>query len=56
MALPQILARNPELVTPATWRDTPAILGPRNVPIIFTCDEVPVIADNSIQRRRGHLQ
>jgi cytochrome P450 len=35
VALRQILSRKPELVAPATWRDTPAIRGPLNVPIIF---------------------
>ncbi|MGE2817991.1 cytochrome P450 [Mycobacterium heidelbergense] len=35
VALRQILTRNPELVGPATWRDTPAIRGPLNVPVVF---------------------
>jgi hypothetical protein len=35
VALRQILSRKPELVAPAAWRDTPAIRGPLNVPIIF---------------------
>lgn len=35
VALRQILSRNPELVAPATWRDTPAIRGPLHVPIVF---------------------
>lgn len=35
VALSQILTRNPELVAPATWRDTPAIRGPLNVPVVF---------------------
>lgn len=35
VALRRILARNPVLAGPASWRDTPAIRGPLNVPIIF---------------------
>jgi cytochrome P450 len=35
VALRQILARNPVLAAPPTWRDTPAIRGPLNVPMIF---------------------
>jgi cytochrome P450 len=35
VALHQILARMPQLAAPATWRDTPAIRGPLNVPIVF---------------------
>jgi cytochrome P450 len=35
VALRQILARDPVLTGPATWRDTPAIRGPLNVPITF---------------------
>lgn len=35
VALRRILARNPVLTGPASWRDTPAIRGPLNVPIIF---------------------
>lgn len=35
VALRQILAREPVLAGPATWRDTPAIRGPLNVPMIF---------------------
>src|SRR5271155_113749 len=36
VALRRILGRNPVLAGPANWRDTPAIRGPLNVPIIFT--------------------
>lgn len=35
VALRRILARKPVLAGPASWRDTPAIRGPLNVPIIF---------------------
>lgn len=35
VALRRILGRNPVLAGPASWRDTPAIRGPLNVPIIF---------------------
>ncbi|MGC2798708.1 MAG: cytochrome P450, partial [Mycobacterium sp.] len=35
VALRRILARNPVVAGPATWRDTPAIRGPVNVPMIF---------------------
>ncbi|OBB95721.1 cytochrome P450 [Mycobacterium sp. 852002-40037_SCH5390672] len=35
VALRQILTRSPQLVAPATWRDTPAIRGPLNVPVVF---------------------
>lgn len=35
VALRRILARNPVLAGPASWRDTPAIRGPLNVPITF---------------------
>ena len=35
VALRRILTRNPVLAGPATWRDTPAIRGPLNVPMIF---------------------
>jgi len=35
VALRQILARNPALAGPASWRDTPAIRGPQTVPIVF---------------------
>lgn len=35
VALRRILARHPVLAGPASWRDTPAIRGPLNVPIIF---------------------
>jgi cytochrome P450 len=36
VALRRILDRKPVLAGPANWRDTPAIRGPLNVPIIFT--------------------
>ena len=35
VALDQIIARDPELVGPVGWRDTPAIRGPLNVPMVF---------------------
>ncbi len=35
VALRQIVARNPVLAGPVTWRDTPAIRGPLNLPIAF---------------------
>jgi cytochrome P450 len=35
IALRQILARTPRLAGSVTWRDTPAIRGPRAVPIVF---------------------
>jgi cytochrome P450 len=35
VALRQILPRGPRLADAATWRDTPAIRGPLNVPIVF---------------------
>lgn len=35
VALRQILARNPVLAAPPTWRDTPAIRGPLSVPMTF---------------------
>ena len=35
VALRHILARNPVLTGPVTWRDTPAIRGPLNVPMVF---------------------
>jgi cytochrome P450 len=35
VALRRILAREPVLAGPATWRDTPAIRGPLHVPMIF---------------------
>jgi cytochrome P450 len=35
VALRRILTRNPVLAGPATWRATPAIRGPLNVPMIF---------------------
>ncbi|MBS4727222.1 cytochrome P450 [Mycobacterium sp. SM1] len=35
VALRQILARDPVLAGPATWRDTPAIRGPLYLPMIF---------------------
>jgi len=35
IALRQILARNPVLAGSVTWRDTPAIRGPRAVPMVF---------------------
>jgi cytochrome P450 len=35
VALRRILARNPVLAAPPMWRDTPAIRGPLNVPMIF---------------------
>jgi cytochrome P450 len=35
VALRRILARNPVLAGPVTWRDTPAIRGPLNVPMVF---------------------
>lgn len=35
VALRRVLARNPALAGPPTWRDTPAIRGPLNVPMIF---------------------
>jgi cytochrome P450 len=35
VALRRILARNPVLAAPPTWRDTPAIRGPLNVPMVF---------------------
>ncbi|HSS25853.1 MAG TPA: cytochrome P450, partial [Mycobacterium sp.] len=35
VALRQILARKPVLAGTVTWRDTPAIRGPLNVPIVF---------------------
>lgn len=34
-ALHQILARKPRLANAVTWRDTPAIRGPRAVPMVF---------------------
>ncbi len=37
-ALPRILARRPRLAGPVTWRDTPAIRGPRAVPVVFEAD------------------
>jgi cytochrome P450 len=36
VALRRILARKPALAGPVTWRDTPAIRGPVNVPMVFT--------------------
>ncbi|MBX9639137.1 MAG: cytochrome P450 [Mycobacteriaceae bacterium] len=35
VALRKILARKPVLAAPPTWRDTPAIRGPLNVPMVF---------------------
>ncbi|HET9875654.1 MAG TPA: cytochrome P450 [Mycobacterium sp.] len=35
VALRRILARNPVLAGSATWRDTPAIRGPLNLPVAF---------------------
>lgn len=35
-ALPKILARQPALAGVNTWRDTPAIRGPKSVPITFS--------------------
>ena len=35
VALRHILARNPLLAGPVAWRDTPAIRGPLNVPMVF---------------------
>lgn len=35
VALREILARKPALAGPATWRDTTAIRGPLNVPMVF---------------------
>jgi cytochrome P450 len=35
VALRRILGRKPVLAGPASWRDTPAIRGPLNVPVIF---------------------
>lgn len=35
VALRRVLARNPVLAAPATWRDSPAIRGPLHVPMIF---------------------
>jgi cytochrome P450 len=35
IALRLIFARKPRLAGPVTWRDTPAIRGPHNVPIVF---------------------
>jgi cytochrome P450 len=35
VALRQILTRQPVLVAPAAWRDTPAIRGPSTVPTVF---------------------
>jgi cytochrome P450 len=35
VALRQILSRNPVLAAPPIWRDTPAIRGPLNVPVVF---------------------
>jgi cytochrome P450 len=35
VALRRILARNPVLAGPVTWRDTPAIRGPVNVTMVF---------------------
>jgi cytochrome P450 len=35
VALRHIFARNPALAGPPTWRDTPAIRGPRDVPVVF---------------------
>ncbi|GFG72817.1 cytochrome P450 [Mycobacterium botniense] len=35
VALRQILARDPALAGPATWRDTPAIRGPLHLPMVF---------------------
>lgn len=35
VALPKILARQPELVGRATWRNTPAIRGPQTLPVAF---------------------
>jgi cytochrome P450 len=35
VALRQILARNPVLAGSVAWRDTPAIRGPLNVPMVF---------------------
>jgi cytochrome P450 len=35
IALRQILARKPRLAGSVTWRDTPAIRGPRAVPMVF---------------------
>jgi cytochrome P450 len=34
-AIPKILARKPVLAGPVQWRDTPAVRGPLNVPIVF---------------------
>jgi cytochrome P450 len=36
VALRQVLARKPVLAGPVTWRNTPAIRGPVNVPMAFT--------------------
>ncbi len=38
-AIPKILARKPVLAGPVQWRDTPAVRGPLNVPIVFTAPE-----------------
>jgi cytochrome P450 len=35
VALREIIARNPVLAGSVAWRDTPAIRGPLNVPIVF---------------------
>ncbi|MBV8861282.1 MAG: hypothetical protein JO259_05400 [Mycobacterium sp.] len=35
VALRHIVAQNPVLTGPVTWRDTQAIRGPLNVPMIF---------------------
>jgi cytochrome P450 len=35
VALRRIFARTPTMIAPATWRDTPAIRGPRHVPMVF---------------------
>lgn len=35
VALRHIFARTPTMTAPATWRDTPAIRGPRHVPMVF---------------------
>lgn len=38
VALRRVLARKPVLAGPVTWRNTPAIRGPVNVPMAFTDD------------------
>ncbi|SLF93942.1 Probable cytochrome P450 [Mycobacteroides abscessus subsp. abscessus] len=35
VAIREILARRPEVTGPVTWRDTPAIRGPRSIPMRF---------------------